>query len=375
MKGQWRGTYTGASDGDIVVEVDEYSDHFAGFAYLYSENPQIPATLAIIRTSDKASRCDFTAPLHALNPATFEPVPWAQIQQTFPGVELPERADVRCEWTDDTLQLNWTTRTGAGSELHQGGAQIERASADRPSDCVPLDVQTWEDFKSYATSLEPARYIFRGQSKPWRLRTSFHRTGRADTRRYANEDIPTLFRHLSVRMQHVYDVSKPAENAAFYNLIQHHGYPTPLLDWTFSPFVGAFFAYREVSRGEAASATDARKVRVFVFDKKRWCSDWSMVHSIATRRPHFSILEALAIGNERMIPQQALSSFTNVDDVEQYIRNKGEGREPYLQVIDLPASERNQVMRELSLMGITAGSLFPGVDGTCEEIRERLFGL
>ena len=77
---------------------------------------------------------------------------------------------------------------------------------------------------------------------------------------------------------------------------------------------------------------------MFAFDKKRWCSDWNQVQSIATRSPHFSILEALAIGNERMIPQQALSSFTNVDDIEAYIGMKDEGREPYLQVIDLPAS-------------------------------------
>jgi hypothetical protein len=30
-------------------------------------------------------------------------------------------------------------------------------------------------------------------------------------------------------------------------------------------------------------------------------------------------------------------------------------------------------MKELALMGITAGSLFPGLDGACEELRERLF--
>jgi hypothetical protein len=32
-------------------------------------------------------------------------------------------------------------------------------------------------------------------------------------------------------------------------------------------------------------------------------------------------------------------------------------------------------MKELALIGITAGSLFPGLDGACEELGERLFAL
>jgi len=32
-------------------------------------------------------------------------------------------------------------------------------------------------------------------------------------------------------------------------------------------------------------------------------------------------------------------------------------------------------MEDLSYMGITAGSLFPGLDGTCEELRERNFSV
>jgi hypothetical protein len=30
-------------------------------------------------------------------------------------------------------------------------------------------------------------------------------------------------------------------------------------------------------------------------------------------------------------------------------------------------------MHDLSAMGITAGALFPGLDGACEELRERFF--
>jgi hypothetical protein len=47
----------------------------------------------------------------------------------------------------------------------------------------------------------------------------------------------------------------------------------------------------------------------------------------------------------------------------------------FLRIVDLPKIERPNVMKELSVMGITAGSLFPGFDGACEELRERFFDL
>ena len=75
-----------------------------------------------------------------------------------------------------------------------------------------------------------------------------------------------------------------------------------------------------------------------------------------------------------MIPQQAASTVTNVDDIEAFITSKQVDATPYLRAIDLPIGERKKVVRELSYMGITAGSLFPGLDGACEELKERNFG-
>lgn len=80
--------------------------------------------------------------------------------------------------------------------------------------------------------------------------------------------------------------------------------------------------------------------------------------------------------NERLMPQQALSALTNVDDVESYIKFIENTRQrQYINAIDIPVKERETVMKELALMGITAGSLYPGLDGACEELRERLFEL
>ena len=84
----------------------------------------------------------------------------------------------------------------------------------------------------------------------------------------------------------------------------------------------------------------------------------------------------MAIDNDRLIPQQAVSSVTNVDDIETHIKQIEQRTEKtYLQAIDLPLRARKDVIEELSYMGITAGSLFPGLDGACEELRERAFDI
>jgi hypothetical protein len=89
---------------------------------------------------------------------------------------------------------------------------------------------------------------------------------------------------------------------------------------------------------------------------------------------HLSVLEFIAIENERMIPQQAASTLTNIDDIETYIKTRETIKKTqYLGAIDLEMRDRKRVMRELSSMGITAGSLFPGLDGACEELKERFF--
>jgi hypothetical protein len=86
-----------------------------------------------------------------------------------------------------------------------------------------------------------------------------------------------------------------------------------------------------------------------------------------------TVREFIAIENERMIPQQAASTVTSIDDIEAFIRLRETATTKYLQAIDLPVRERTLVVHELGDMGITAGALFPGLDGACEELAERNF--
>jgi hypothetical protein len=305
-----------------------------------------------------------------VNPQTGYIAAWEAIRSLYPaGVTMSQHADVRGNWNRDRLEISWETDIG-----FVGTAKLPRSKAGTESDLVAVE-KNWSAFKEYVAELEGGHFLFRGQNKPWRLRTSFHRAGRADVMRFLREDMQSLYRNLSARTRHVFNLDIPNENGAFLNLIQHHGYPTPLLDWTYSPYVAAFFAYRGISNPVADKAPLSTKVRILVFDQRQWRADFSQILMLAPASLHFSIGEFLAIENERMIPQQAASTVTNIDDIEAYVTSKHSPEKTYLSAIDLPLRERRRAIQELSFMGITAGSLFPGLDGACEELKQRNFEL
>jgi hypothetical protein len=250
MNGQWLGEYSGSSKGRITLNVDDLSSHFRGVAFLHSTDNVVPSVAVGFSTQNKdrtfSCRTDWMRPID-LDSGMIEP--WDVIKHRYPNnVVFSNYADVQGAWNDEELRLSWISEIG-----NIGSCVLPRSKANTPSSLVP-SLKNWEGYKTYVSELEVKRYLFRGQNKPWRLRTSFHRSGRADLMRFWHEDRQVLHRHLSARTNHVFNLDNPSENGAFFNLIQHHGYPTPLLDWTYSPYIAAFFAYRGISNAAAERA-------------------------------------------------------------------------------------------------------------------------
>lgn len=372
MNGQWLGRFTDTNgDGLILVNIDERESYYQGVAFVHPDNRTLPSSAAAFRTKNKDAQCQLrTDALLPFDPVSSTITTWDAIKEKYPGIDFSQYADVSIALDAATLTLSWVTNLGV-----KGNCVLARSKAGEPSE-LKAAKQDWGEFKNHVASLRGKRYLFRGQGDSHRLRTSFHRTGRADLIRFLNEDVQALRNQLSARTKHVFNFAIPDEFGAFLNLIQHHGYPTPLLDWTYSPYVAAFFAYRKISNAAAAEAGQDARVRIFVFDQKEWKTDWQQILLLLFPGPHLSIGEFMAIENERMIPQQAATTVTSLDDIESYINEKEESKKKtYLSAIDLPVRNRREVIHELRHMGITAGSLFPGLDGACEELAGRFFDI
>ena len=113
---------------------------------------------------------------------------------------------------------------------------------------------------------------------------------------------------------------------------------------------------------------------IYIFDNKEWQQRYPQIQNADPSFPHLSVISFIAINNPRLVPQQSVTTLTNIDDIEEYLLEKeAESGIKYLQAIDIPASEREKAMSDLRFMGITAGSMFPSIDGVCEELKERNF--
>jgi hypothetical protein len=162
--------------------------------------------------------------------------------------------------------------------------------------------------------------------------------------------------------------------------MQHHGAPTRLLDWTSSLFVATYFACIDAHDEDGAvwffrgEELDRRMIMSGAksFDEATSSHDVTRTYA---REPWCYAFSA-ARPTERMLAQRG--SFTvAVDphaDHAALIHNRAhnESRDNCThQRIRIPKELKPRILHRLHSMNITAGTLFPGIDGVGRSIRER----
>lgn len=267
------------------------------------------------------------------------------------------------------------SREGSFDLLHleneQAADPIQLTNIDSLGSIAPLQIGSWTEFRKWADAAksEDPGSIFRGVSLArHRLTTSFHRTGRVDLVRYHERDL-----HIFSEMaETIGDLKLSGDIGATLGFAQHHGFPTPLLDWTESPYIAAYFAHLgaiEDRRGAGGESVKIYKMRGD-FVSRNCPKSVGMTDGF----PRIWIFKPRSSGNKRLIYQQGIFTHSNIVNIESYLRSLELPNGPsILDVIEIPARLARESFLNLHNMGISHLTLFPGLDGAAKYSAHKCF--
>ena len=267
----------------------------------------------------------------------------------------------------DSLVGNWSNLAG------QTGQMKFAKPRKRPS-IQAKTCGTWQDFKQWASWIraEHDALTFRGHgSSQFLLSTTLHRAGRHRLERYCAEELPTFKNHAEAVLGARFNLRDGEDFSTVLGLAQHHGLPTPPLDWTDSPYVAAFFAFSDAL--EAARGGKHTHVRVYALTRHFVNQTSPEVVTLPAAAPYVASLAISPRQNARLYAQQGRFLVTNVATVEDYIRHlEDEVGIKFLFAADLPIQLASQALEDLAYLGLTAATMFPGLDGVCRMMRHSM---
>lgn len=226
--------------------------------------------------------------------------------------------------------------------------------------------------------------VYRGSfdaSSP--LLTSLDKLGGASSP-HAKRDLEEHILRNFIRYSRPYVGGEPSNEWEYLISAQHHGVPTRLLDWSYSPLVATFFATRPhaVERDRAIWRLDWQmlhetfgfpRVSLLTSDLDRLLGDekhftpWQLFQSRDGGRPFACLLEPPSLDN-RIVAQAACFTLSNdtTRSLDRFLMDHG--LEGALAKYVIPQREVPHIRDQLDLVGLDERRLFPDLDGVAASL-------
>ena len=139
----------------------------------------------------------------------------------------------------------------------------------------------------------------------------------------------------------------------FMTYLRHYGFPSPLLDWSKSPYVAAYFAFRDLKK-------EAEKVAVYAYLERP-----GIIKSGRVNEQNIITFEKKVDSHQRHFLQQSCYSICTASEKNQAyycchedVFSRGSKRQDFLWKFTLPYSEQFKFLKQLDAHNISDYSLF-----------------
>lgn len=259
-----------------------------------------------------------------------------------------------------------------------------------------LRIYSWKYFTDYVYQeiLDYEDYIWRGQRcDDWKLTSTLDRiitkSKIPSTKKmgFANAHLEQ-FKYATRGRRGENPPIIDAEND-WWALGQHHGLATPLLDWTTSPFVAAYFAFINVGDRQTKhraiyalhkptiEATAKLKKLEKEKENKKELEEYAkgtkrivnVLRLESLKQPvkrEVEFIRPMSNENQRLVNQGGLFTRSPIGkDIESWVQENHKGHDGYtLMKILIPDKDREMSLRMLNRMNIHHLTLFPDLFGT-----------
>ena len=221
-------------------------------------------------------------------------------------------------------------------------------------------IVSWTEFRALmGDSSHKRTLLFRGQARTsWSLEPSLFRLARRPTlATYLAEIVPAVADVVAASLDVTLDLARPADLGRLLSILQRFDFPSPLLDWTRSPLIAAYFAFSDRRAGDTDQvAIWQLDVGVPEFAERPLdvLAPHPSDHPALVAQSGFHLRFSAECALERMAPHQEASNRA------------------LLTRFDLPAADARLALAELAGLGIDAARLFPGADAVCQRLEQDL---